>query len=386
MFLLQFAVASGASAAEKGGKQRYLKAILIENTQAGVIDLTYDIACGETFNGVVVKETREAVALGIMVTRTDKICSTLPESVTTKIAVNSKKSVRSLIQGADKVITLGEVKGASIEKGSLSVSWQKCGHKVFGIVLGLEGGGDVAIQLAQEAGNKTAQRAVCESSLKRTIITSIKLSEQSKVRIVKLPGNLEQLYAMRVVKPVAVFANSGNSLEVTWTGSCQEKYVGMVFTGDRGAKVGLLTMIAPNVKCAGSTSKVINRARLDGLVVSQGARMKPVDAQELQALNDSLSLDTKLLSLKKLHLSRYGDGLASGAESEPGCVTPVAAVMTNDAYGNVSAALLGGPQGDTCLTSSSSINGNIQRLSLSAEPRGPMPQVFDLKVFGTSLN
>jgi hypothetical protein len=86
-----------------------------------------------------------------------------------------------------------------------------------------------------------------------------------------------------------------------------------------------------------------------------------------------------------MRLARLGQASHSVLEMAGDCDARRAAVFGNDSYGNLAAATLTAPSEGACVISSRD-TAKTQGVPLVANAKGPVPQVFELKVFGTSAN
>ena len=385
MFLINIAQIPAVHGAAAEGHRHFLKPIRIEGKTPAGISLAYDLACGEVFRGVVVKESRESVALGIVVSRSDKICSILPEMYFTKVALHTNKQIQSIVGGGDQQISLGEVQSLEVGDKGVTVSWRDCGRKILGVIFRQGMDQNVSVQLAQSNETRGVAQASCSDRTRALRLSTIQLSRASAIELTRKPGRLEQLYVMRVVGPERLSKSPAGELRAIWKGRCNERYMGMVFTGPNGGDVGLLTMVAANLRCVEAAGDTLREADLRGLKVTGLTALKPVTAESALSLSNAVASAAGLKPPLRLRLARSGESSSSVLEMEGGCEARRAAVFSNDPYGNLAAATIAARSDDACLTRSAD-GAKTQRVPLAADVSGPVPQVFELKVFGTSAN
>ena len=369
-------------------KSHFIKSVGINATSPNAATVTYQLACGETVRGLVLKETRESLALGIIVDRTDKICSSLPASVTTKVALKSPRRLKTLVAGDDKRIILGDVSDLVLSASGLSVSWQDSCRPTVGLVLGvaMEGSADeTSVQTAQLFDSGANRISDCERGMRHASITALDLGARRFKRTSK-PGRLTDIYMTRVVAPQKMTVGSSGELEVIWRNLCREKPIGLLFSGAEGRDIGVVTSVAPNALCTGPSKVAMSHYRLPGLVLPASAvLLKKLSPDQAAVLSRSLSSGHVFQPISELRLARRGSGDRLYASGAPSCSGSAGLVFGRDVYGNLAAALLANDADAMCHVSQKTTGLRVEA-PLVAPAVGPSPRIFSLKVFGTAAN
>jgi len=377
-------------------KSHFVKPVRIISASAAEAHVSYQLACGETVRGLVLKESRESLALGIIVDRTDKICSSLPAAVTTKIALKTPRRLRSLALGDDKRILLGPANDLVISEAGLSVSWQDSCRPTVGIVLGVADGRtspekaaktneETSVQTAQLLDSSGGKPGPCEGGVRRASIKSLDLSLR-KFKLPSKPGRLSDLYLTRIVAPEKITVAKSGVVHVAWLKSCMEKPMGLLFSGARGHQVGIVSMIAPNTSCKGRPKRDLDHYVLRGLVLPSSANtLVPITKDRAVSLTRGLSQESVYLPISEVELSRRGQGDRIYATAASPCSGASGLVLGLDVYGNLSAALLAKDASAICRVSDKTSKLRVEA-PLVVPEAGPAPRIFNLKVFGTAAS
>ncbi len=369
-------------------KSHFIKSVSIQPISPVQAKVRYQLACGETVRGLVLKETRESLALGIIVDRTDKICSSLPAAVTTKIVLKAPRRLKTMVAGDDKRIILGDVSDLVLSSSGLSVSWQDTCRPTVGLVLGvaLERSADeTSVQTAQLFDSGANRISDCEHDMRRAAITALDLGARRFKRTSK-PGHLTDIYMTRVVAPQKITTGSSGELDVVWRKSCHEKPLGLLFAGAEGRDIAVVTIIAPNEPCIGEASVTMSQYRMPGLLLpSSAVLLRKLSTDEAVRLTRRLSSGSTFLPISELGLSRRGSGDRLYASGTPSCSGSAGLVFGRDVYGNLAAALLANDADAMCHVSQKTTGLRVEA-PLVAPRVGPSPRIFSLKVFGTAAN
>jgi hypothetical protein len=365
---------------------------------ATVATLSYQLTCGENVRGLVLKESRASLALGIIVDRTDKICSSLPPAVTRKIALKSRRHLRSLVAEVGKRVVLGSVADVQISERELAVTWQDTCRSTVGIVLANDLDASKAfaapvsaVQIAQifDGGSQSPGR--CERRMRRASLRSLDLTEHRfdyQFKLTSKPGRLSDVYLKRIVAPAKLSFDRDGRLQVLWRRSCFEKPVGLLFSGAQGNEVGVLSMVSPNAFCPNKLeSQVLTSYQLEGLLLPTAIRLglKPMSRDKSVTMTRGFTEGLDFLPISNLQLRRQGSGDHLLATALGSCGEASGIVIGQDVYGNLSAVLLANHPYSICGVNKKTNKLQV-RAPLVASASGPTPQMFSLQIFGTAVN
>lgn len=401
--LLNLALVPAAEGAIKlNSKMVYIKPveiISISKPSALVstrVKVSYQLACGEDFRGVLVRETRNAakphgpsVQLAVTVERTETLCSTLPVTRETSIALRHFGTVRPLVMGESKRIVLAEALDLSAAADAMVISWQSSCRRLLGVVLtptADDQDSKIQLTLAQVAGDGLAEGKAedCPRQLRRSRLTSISLPLQSIVLNAK-PGHIEELFAYRLKAPRAMRVGADGALTVEWEKSCKEKAMGILFTGKSGSDIAIVAAFVPNAPCRPG-ARFVESYKLGSFHIPKGQTLTVMDEQKIAQAGQRGQFQYRLMPITSVQITRQGKGdwlLASGVKMS--CSHTLGLIAGHDAYGNIALGALAAGADNVCPISQT-ISGDTLTAPLVGPSQGPMPRVYGLRVFGTTFN
>jgi len=360
------------------------------------VQVSYQLACGENFRGVLLRETRNAakphgpsVQLAVTVERTETLCSTLPVTRETSIALRHFGTVRPLVMGESKRIVLAEALDLSAAADAMVISWQSNCRSLLGVVLtptADDQDSKIQLTLAQVAGDAFTEGKAqdCPRQLRRSRVTSLSLPLQSIVLTAK-PGHIDELFAYRLKAPRAMRVDAGGALTVEWEKSCKEKALGILFTGKSGSEIAIVAAFVPNAPCR-MGARFIQSYKLAGFHIPKGQTMTAMDDQMILQAGQRAQFQYRVMPITSVQIARRGMGdwlLASGVTMS--CSHTLGLVAGHDAYGNIALGALAAGADNVCPISQT-ISGDTLTAPLAGPNQGPMPRVYGLRVFGTTFN
>ena len=175
---------------------------------------------------------------------------------------------------------------------------------------------------------------------------------------------------------------------MTWEYSCREEPVGVLFTGNSGLDVGVVSVIAPNRKCEPGSKdlpKKLGVITVEGLVIAPGQKITSLTNSQVLSLSKAAQFKYGLKPVSSIKLARHGSGDWMLARSSMTCSDRRGLVAGKDSNGNLALASLSAGGRRTCHVSQS-LSATTLTAPLVGPEDGPMPKVFGLKVFGTAIN
>lgn len=394
---------------KKSGRLALMKPVkLLEVIDSGVgatVKASFPLACGETFRGVLLREralepsSDDGVAktpsklgkileVAAIVDRSETFCSSLPNETSFSIPVVAGSIVRSVDISEPRRVTLDEALDASASRG-LSVGWQNSCRPAEGILLRpVVSEGSPKIEISMVLGAKEDQGIIskinCQRDVKRMTLVSVNLSPDS-LRLAERPGKIETSYVLRVVAPDSVAVSDRGKLSVSWQQNCREKPLGLLFTGQAGREVAVVTAFIPSIACTRARSQT-GVYVLDGLLVPVDAMLKPLAAKDLAVLARSVDLNYQILPASTVDSVRRGQGDKLTVSAKDLQCTKALGVMAGvDTWGNTALGVMVGSRQSVCRASSTNVRQR-RDAPLVLPDRGPIPKVFGLRVFGSILN
>lgn len=370
---------------------------------------SYNLACGESFRGVLIRErgpnTQQAwveaatgttakikgvtVEAAVVVDRSEAFCSSLPTEISFALPIRPGARVRPIKLREPKRVVLEEAMDVGIREHSVVLGWQSSCQTLAGVILKplIENKiPKIEISLARLPKDDAphSSPAQCAREIRHTTISGVHLPIGS-LTVAERPGKIETSYFTRLVSPRAVVRSASGHLMVTWQRNCRERYVGLLFIGPQGRDVAVVTAVMPSVACSGKKN-IDEQYILPGLMASKHHRLEPAAQTTLLAIGKKFDFNYGILSANSIDLVREGQGdqltvTAQGLH----CSDALGLLAGNDAYGNVAVGVLVGTPQSVCAINQSKHVREL-RAPLVAPSRGAIPRVFGLRVFGTVLN
>ncbi len=386
--------AVGAPVAGQSPKLNYLKPVGVsviqnEKDKSQSVTMTYDEGCGESLRGVLIDETKHGLYVGAVLDRSDTMCLTLPVKKTITLKTTGQRPVKTLNLGEAERISLSEVTDVTISSTGMAVSWQDTCRPYVGVVLSPSSASDgspkMSLMIANLPKDGLAQAGVktCPRATVRKQISGVNLTAD-KVQVTPKQGRLENLFTLRIVASKKLAVNQDRSLSITWNRTCRDVPVAALFAGNDGTKVAMISAFVPNAPCSFKGTKEETFTVAD-LLISPTQTLNAMTAEEVYSLSSSVDSTLSLQSITGMKVARMGRGDWLMAATETGCGDRLGIAIGQDSVGNAAMAYLAAGNQKVCHVSR--IN-TAQTLTapLVAPAQGPIPKVFSLKVFGTSIN
>ena len=199
------------------------------------------------------------------------------------------------------------------------------------------------------------------------------------------PGKLESSYFLRIASPNDVSTSKEGQLLVRWSQNCRERAVGVVFLGDRGEDVAVVTAVVPVAPCEGAKKSNVVTV-VPGFRVSGDQRLRPASAEMVADLGSVFKYNYSVIPASKIEPnSRVSLGNITVINKAPLCGVSLGVIAAGDSYGNVSVGVLVGSPESVCMVSGPS---NVDRLEspLTLAETALKPRIFGLRVFGNTFN
>ncbi len=379
---------------------------VVDSGLGATVKASFPLACGETFRGILVRErTLDAgspkdasnsgsnlvkiLEVAAIVDRGETFCSSLPSETSFSIPVTAGSKVRAVDISEPRRVTLDEALDVGSSRGGLSVGWQNSCRPVEGILLRpLVSQRSPKIELSVVLGAKDDQdvrtKTNCPREVKRITLTKVNLSPDSLI-LAERPGKIETSYVLRVVAPDSVAVSRRGDLLASWQRNCRETPLGLLFTGQAGREVAVVTAFIPSLVC-NSERNHKDLYKLPGLLTPVNVEPKPIAAKDLAELAKSVDLNYQILPAVSVDSVRrgYGDKLTVTAKGLQ-CTRALGVLAGVDTWGNNALGVMVGSRQSVCQASSANVNQR-RDAPLVLPERGPIPKVFGLRVFGTILN
>ncbi len=375
-------------------KLTYLKPVVISSArnsgkESRSVQVTIDEACGESLRGVLVDESKTGIFLGAVLERSDTMCLALPIKKTITLKLAGIKPVKAL--GLQDVVrlSLSEVTDVTISRSGVSIAWQETCRPYVGVVMspsmGRHGAPKMSLQIASlpKDGMSITGAKTCQRETARKFISGVSLKGES-IQITTKPGKLETLYTLRIIAPEKVSINQDRSVAVAWTKTCRDVPVAVLFSGNDGSQVAMISAFAPNAPCSYKGGK-LDTFVLDQLLVAPNQSLKAMPRSMATALASNADSNLSLQPITAMKIARLGHGGWLMAATESGCGDRLGLVAGKDSFGNVAMAHLAAGNQKVCHVSRLNSSETLTA-PLVGPSQGPMPKVFSLKVFGTSIN
>jgi hypothetical protein len=395
---------------KKSGRLALMKPVkLLDVIDSGVgatVKASFPLACGEIFRGVLVRERAleprsdasasktpsklgKILEVAAVVDRGETFCSSLPNETSFSIPVKAGSMVRSVHISEPRRVTLDEALDLGASRGGLSVGWQNSCRPFEGILLRPLVSKDspkieISIVLGAKDDQEAAAKINCPRDVRRISLTSINLSAES-LRLAERPGKIQTSYVLRVVAPDSVAISERGELSVSWQQNCRETPLGLLFTGQTGREVALVTAFIPSLACSNVRTHS-GTYELPGLLASTNGAMRPIKAKDLAMLAKSVDLNYQILPAASVDSVRRGHGDKLTVTSKGLQCSRALGVMAGvDTWGNTALGVMVGSRQSVCQASSANVNQR-RDAPLVLPETGPIPKVFGLRVFGSILN
>ncbi len=393
-FILNSAVVPAANGATgEQSKLIYVKPIEILNqAEAGrdgrLIRVAFERACGETFQGILVSESSKKVRLGVAVYRPATQCSALPVRQELVIPVATARPVESVALTEPRRIMLQEVLDVAFSGHALIASWQDTCRQTLGLLISPVTSGAArrfGVYIAEIPEEHSLAHAApsCVREVRRGSLASIRVNP-SEVLLGARPGHMKDLFSLRLRAPSKVSLSGEGLLTVTYDGHCQEKAVGILFTGKSGNDIAVMTAYAPNVACRGS-HLTLTTYTVKAMQVARGQKITALSMDQVAEVSRRARFNFRLLPVTSVKTTRQGSGdwLLAGAPLT--CAERLGLIVGEDSLGNFAMASVAGGSDAVC-DLSHVVSGQTLTAPLVGPVDGPMAKVFALKVFGTPVN
>jgi hypothetical protein len=360
---------------------------LSAKTTRGVVAL-YQRACGETFRGLLVREFKAVVQVGIVVERSSKLCSALPVQEQIVLPVATRRAIEAFPANISERLTMVEAADVAVLKTGLAVSWQDTCRPIKGVLISPiinQGHVKLGVNLVQAPSDMgpPPPTAPCRYETRRIELTSINFAAQ-RIQRTTPPGQLESLYALGLRAPSSLHISAAGDLSITWEKTCQEKAVGALFSGTGGHEVAVVAVFSPNANCR--DQKLTKDVYLvKGLKVANDQKLTTTTQDSLASTGQSVNFNFSLLPVSSIKLPRHGSGDTLAATPLAACSERLGLVVGEDSVGNLALAALAGTKEKIC-HASQSYTLNSLATPLTGPAAGPLPKIFGLRVFGTMIN
>jgi hypothetical protein len=174
------------------------------------------------------------------------------------------------------------------------------------------------------------------------------------------------------------------TLRLTWEKSCREKAVGVLFTGKSGTEAAIVSALAPNVPCVGP-KKEIATYQVNQLLIAKSQKVEPLSKERAHKMALDSKSTYRIQPVTSMKIARQGEGLWLLASSAASCGERLGIIVGEDSNGNVAVGNLADGLNKICHVSRVVSSGTLSA-PLVGPLDGPLPKVFSLKVFGTSIN
>jgi hypothetical protein len=369
------------------------------------IEASYRLACGETFLGVSLRETHERgrtrvpgashatnrsldLEIGVVVEKSEAFCSSLPQIREFSLPVRMGSKVRTVKLLAPKRVVLDEVLDVGISQQGMVLGISGSCQGLAGVLLkpfNDQNHPKLDVALARYPKEDSGSVKVpCNREIKQLKIKSIHWPA-NYLSIAERPVEIKTSYFMRLVSPRQISRLPDGRVSVRWQRKCREHLLGLLFAGEKGRDVAVVTAVMPTFKCRSAKNRA-DTFVLPGLTVVGAQALRPIEESTLRAVGQRVGFNYSILPAAKIELPRAGEGGQLTVKSRSlHCSRPLGVLVGSDVYGNLAAGQLVGSADAVC-----TIRHTPQNLSLSAPlvgaVSGPLPRVFGLRVFGTSLN
>lgn len=395
LFLALFSANADGSGME-ATKIAYLKPIEVlsksphkNSTSAVGVRIAYQQACGESIRGLLIEESKSSVLVGVVVDRAETFCLALPMRKEIRIPIKGGRAVRSFPIRDAKRLLLSEVSDVTLAKDGFSVTWQDACKPFLGVVVTPieddSGRPILGVNLAHlpKESSSGSSDGVCRREIRRKQISSFRLTVDS-LQINAKPGHLRELYALRIVAPKSIQVGKDQTLRLTWEKSCREKAVGVLFTGKSGTEAAIVSALAPNVPCVGP-KKEIATYQVNQLLIAKSQKVEPLSKERAHKMALDSKSTYRIQPVTSMKIARQGEGLWLLASSAASCGERLGIIVGEDSNGNVAVGNLADGLNKICHVSRVVSSGTLSA-PLVGPLDGPLPKVFSLKVFGTSIN
>lgn len=352
----------------------------------GAVEVKYLKACGEEFRGVLVRESQQDIYIGVVVERTDKLCSALPSQETlvspVRLSTDDKRTVKGVAGAESLRVVLSEVNDVTLSRSDTTVIWQDSCRANLGLVISpnkAKGVGAVSLNMAF-ASTAVANGAACSRELKSTRFSALRLATD-QVHLLRKPGKMSDLYQTKLAAPAKIAIDRNGQLTVAWMASCRERGIGILFGGDAGTEIAVVSAVAPNVSCK-ENQKTLSEIKLSELVITPKQKLVAMTTHRIAELSNQSQSRFEMIPVSRIVLSRLNQGQWLVAGVKRSCARHYGVIAANDVDGNVSMAALSDADERICHVSEVSTDQTFTA-PLLGPAQGPMPKIFGLKMFGT---
>lgn len=365
---------------------------------------SYQLACGESFRGVVIREVAPGISrtsaarapaqlptleVAVLVDRKEAFCSSLPKTVTFEVPVKVGAKVRSIKLREPRRMTLEAALDIATSDAGLSIGWQTSCRPIMGVLLRpvLQGGApklEVALVRSSRDDSGTASPLNCSREVEQINLSTVDFAADALV-LGQRPGKIESSYFLRLAAPQSISTSQHGRLEVKWSQSCRERALGIVFLGDRGEDVAVVSAVVPSAVCQGAKrSNVVTT--VSGFSVSRGYLLKPASPDMVADLGATFKFNYSVIPAARVEPNSSDElGNIAVLNKSPLCGTSLGVIAAGDTYGNISLGVLVGSPESVCMVSGQS---GVDRLQAPLVPlqMAPAPRIFGLRVFGNTFN
>lgn len=364
----------------------------------------YQLACGESFRGVVIREVAPSISrisaasasaklptleVAVLVDRKEAFCSSLPKTVTFEVPVKVGIKVRPIKLREPRRMTLEAALDVATSDAGLSIGWQTACRPITGVLLRpvLQGGApklEVALVRSSRDDSGVTSPLNCSREVEHINLSTVDFAADSLV-LGQRPGKIESSYFLRLAAPQSISTSQHGRLQVKWSQSCRERALGVVFLGDRGEDVAVVTAVVPSTVCQGAkSSTVVTTVR--GFSVSRAYLLKPASADMVADLGATFKYNYSVIPAARVEPNGSDElGNIAVLNKSPLCGTSLGVIAAGDLYGNISLGILVGSPESVCMVSGQI---GIDRLQapLVLSQMAPAPRIFGLRVFGNTFN
>lgn len=371
---------------------------------------SYQLACGETFRGVLVRDKRTATdgmsgqvarqkklvpkakaaaELAVVVDREEAFCSSLPQTVEFSIPVREGSNFSSMKIREPRRITLGEALDISNSPYGFIIGWQNSCRTTLGVILKPileQNNPKIEISMAHAANDQSPNGSSggCAREVKTVRLSALDIPAESMV-LAERPGQIENSYVMKLAEVKSIKIGADGQLTVGWQKGCREKILGLLFTGPAGRNLAILSAVVPSQSCRGPKT-MQDFYTLRGLLAQGPAPLHPVRSTDLADIARQANFNYQVLPVASMETARSQSGDSINIISKRlNCGDLVGVLAGNDSYGNLSMGVLAASSGEVCTVRHPNAVKRLQ-VPLAGPETGPLPKAFGLRVFGNALN